>query len=78
MKETQVDTVKRLLRERPNQGISAHELIYQHGITRTAAIIWRLRHELGWSIDTYEKPGKTARYVLRSENAAPVQLGMTL
>ena len=42
---TQKDTVRRLLKERGDEGVSAKELIYQHGITRGAAIIYELRRE---------------------------------
>lgn len=67
-----------LLRERGARGVSAHELIYEHGITRGASIVHVLRDH-GYDIVT-EDDGKTAdgraklaRYVLRGApgRAAP-------
>lgn len=69
-KESQKDLVRRLLRERGAAGLGARELIYQHGITRSAAIVHTLRTEEHLPIETMPGgPGELARYVLR-----PLQL----
>lgn len=68
--ETQRAFVRRMLL---TQGwVSAHDLTYRHGITRTAAIIFDLRAE-GMVIDTNGKPGHQATYhvsPLRDDAAA--------
>jgi len=43
--------------------VSAHELTYSFGITRSASVIHRLRRE-GWAVDTIIEPDKQAVYVL--------------
>lgn len=62
---THLETILGLLQERGSAGVSAAEVIYQHGITRVAARINDLRND-GWNIETHNKPGKTATYVLVS------------
>jgi hypothetical protein len=42
-----------MLRENGEKGVSGHDLIYRHGITRAAAIVFDLRKE-GWDIETVE------------------------
>lgn len=37
-----------------------------HRITRLAAVIWHLRHVDGYDIETLNRPGMLATYVLRS------------
>jgi biotin operon repressor len=60
---TQKATVLRLLEARGFKGVSAHELIYQHGITRGAAVIHNLREE-GFDIETSGGEGELATYTL--------------
>lgn len=67
MPESQRQIVERLLLARGSGGLTAYEAIYDHGITRLASLIYRLRRE-GWPIATYTAPGETARYWL---TAAP-------
>lgn len=73
---TQKQTVLLLLEARGFKGVGAHELIYQHGITRGAAIIHELRKE-GIAIDTIDEGDeKLARYVLdRPAPPPPVMCG---
>jgi biotin operon repressor len=54
-------TVRRLLIAHGT--VSAHELTYEHGITRTAARIWELRQE-GLNIVTHNEHGEQAEYEL--------------
>lgn len=63
-RRTQKQQVLDLLKERGGNGVGAHELTYQHGITRAAAIIWQLRHDDGLNIRTIDKPGQQAVYIL--------------
>jgi hypothetical protein len=68
---TQKQTVLRLLEARGFKGVGVHELIYQHGITRAAAIVHDLKGE-GIDIDTVDEgDGKLARYVLHAANEKP-------
>lgn len=67
---TQRRVVERLLRTRGAAGVGAHELTYQHGITRAAAIVHTLRRH-GWDIETIEEHGGQAVYVLRGAPRAP-------
>lgn len=67
---SQLSVVLGLLQESGARGVSAHDLVYEHGITRGAAIINILRDH-GYDIVT-ENDGRTAdgrqklaRYVLR-------------
>jgi hypothetical protein len=69
---TQHEKVLRLLIEAGEHGVSAHELVYTHGITRGAAVIFDLRNgEPAYEIDTIDEGttpdgrSKLARYVLR-------------
>ena len=64
--ETQKDVVRRLLKERGEVGVGAHELTYQWGITRSAAIVYELRKEEQLDIVTKQEFGQQAVYVLRS------------
>ena len=58
-------TVLRLLRERGSRGISAHDLVYVHGITRGAAVIYELK-KAGVEIETIDEgDGKLATYILK-------------
>lgn len=62
-KKSQKDIVWELLLERGPEGATAHEFIYKHGITRSAAIVHLLRkagHDIRTRID---KAGFTARYI---------------
>lgn len=62
--------VLRMLRERGAAGVSNHELVYRHGITRAAAIVHDLRHNHGLEIETRDEGEtqdgrqKLCRYVL--------------
>jgi Helix-turn-helix domain len=78
----QREVVIRLLKEAGSRGVSARTLIYEHGITRAAAIVHGLRHDEGMNIETVNEPqladGRKplARYVLggpekRSQPPAP-------
>jgi hypothetical protein len=68
---TQKQTVLMLLQTRGFKGVSVHELIYEKGITRAAAIVHDLRNE-GIDIDTIDEGDtKLARYVLHDSNVAP-------
>lgn len=58
---TQRQLVEALLRA--NGRVSAHELTYQHGITRAGAIIHLMRRD-GWDITTHNKHGEQAVYEL--------------
>lgn len=67
---SQRDAVLQLLVDAKAKGVSAYELVYVHGITRGAAVVFDLREE-GYVIDTLDE-GETAngkqrlaRYVLR-------------
>lgn len=69
---TQQDKVLRLLVEAKEHGVSAHELVYTHGITRGAAVIFDLRNGTpAYDIETIDEgttpDGRTklARYVLK-------------
>lgn len=74
---TQKAMVLRLLEARGFKGVSAHELIYQHGITRGAAVIHQLREE-GIEIETSGGEGELATYTLtRSISAPPPLCGCT-
>jgi hypothetical protein len=66
-------TVLRLLRERGEAGVGAQELIFQHGITRSAAIVHKLRTEDHLPIQTKPGgPGELAVYYLpRGEKVRP-------
>jgi len=65
--------ILRLLRERGSRGISVHELVYEHGITRAAAAIHELRKESGIEIETLDEgDGKLARYILKEAIRPPV------
>jgi hypothetical protein len=65
-------TVLRLLRERGSRGISARELIFDHGITRGAAVVHELKKEAGVEIETIDEgDGKLATYILKSAIAKP-------
>jgi len=70
--ETQAAFVRRVLVT--DGRVSAHDMTYTHGITRTAAIIHTLRHGEGLDIDTDGKKGHQATYhlvsPLREEAAA--------
>lgn len=74
---SQRGVVLRLLRERGKEGVSAHELVYSFGITRSAAIVHDLRHDEGMNIvtleeGTLENGGKRlARYVLKPGQPPP-------
>lgn len=74
---TQRDVVLRELRQAGSQGVTARDFIYKFGITRSAAIVWTLRHEDKLDIDTidegYMADGRryTARYVLRGALEPP-------
>lgn len=69
---TSIDLVREELRQKGF--IAAKDAIYSmtdpdggvHRITRLAAIIHTLRHRDGWLIDTLDKPGHLAVYVLRA------------
>lgn len=73
---TQREEVLRLLQDRGTQGVSAHELIYELGITRAAAVIWELRHD-GYPITTLDEGllpdgrRRLARYILEDGRRAP-------
>lgn len=75
---SQRDVVIGLLRSRRTHGVDNHVLIYNHGITRAAAIIHELRQE-GWDIETTDGPklndGRVAlcTYTLRAEAGATQQ-----
>lgn len=69
---TQQDKVLKLLVEAKEHGVSAHELVYTHGITRGAAVIFDLRNgDPAYDIETIDEgttpDGRTklARYVLK-------------
>lgn len=71
---TQKALVLRLLEARGFKGVGAHELVYQHGITRGAAVIHQLRTE-GIDIETIDEGDeKLARYVLKSTIVPPKPL----
>lgn len=68
---SQREVVLALLKERGPTGVSARELIYQHGITRSAAVIHELR-QTGLDIETIEpERGHLATYVLRGQPPRP-------
>lgn len=58
--ESQLAFVRRVLTT--DGFVSAHDMTYAHGITRTAAIVHTLRHSEGMTIDTNDKPGHQAVY----------------
>jgi hypothetical protein len=68
---SQRDEVLRLLVQARDHGVSAHELVYTHGITRGAAVVFDLKQE-GYEIETVDEGNtpdgrqKLARYVLRA------------
>lgn len=78
---TQAYIVARALRRR--RELSAFTAVYEgidcpvdgtkHRITRLAAIIFTLRHELSWVIDQSKEPGKLALYTLVGEGLLPVE-----
>lgn len=73
MVKGQKATVLRLLRERGSRGINARELIFDHGITRGAAVVHELRKEAGIDIETLDEgAGKLARYILKDAVRPPV------
>lgn len=73
---TQRERVLRALTEAGTAGVSAHQLVYEMGITRGAAIIFELR-EAGANIETVEEGTlpdgrrKLARYILHSDAQRP-------
>lgn len=69
-------TVLRLLRERGSRGVSAHDLVYVHGITRGAAVIHELKKPpYSFEIETFDEgDGKLATYVLKDAIRPPVPL----
>lgn len=76
---TQQTVLIKLLRDAGPAGVSVHDVVYQHGITRAAAIVHDLR-DAGWVIDTHEPAGmasagarRLATYVLRQEPGQPPQ-----
>lgn len=74
---TQKEVVLTVLQERGEDGASAIEFLRKFGIYRAAACIHELREE-GWSIETTNRPGKTALYVLKGRTAVfsvPVRVG---
>ena len=66
---SQRDLVLRMLRESGPKGVSAHVFNYEHGITRSAAIVHELRGQ-GYDIETLDEGklpdgrSRMARYVL--------------
>lgn len=78
MMATQKATLLRLLNENGSRGVSVHQLIYVHGITRAAAIVHDLKKE-GLEIVTIDEgDSKLARYVLKAAirpPAAPCECG---
>lgn len=71
--ETQKEFVARLLRERGAAGVGAHELTYQHGITRAASIIHELRHVEHWNIETRQEQGHQATYILHGDRSTKLK-----
>lgn len=77
---TQNRLVLSLLRERGERGVSARELVFDHGITRAAARVYDLK-ESGYAIETIrgrrldDGTQEMARYVLR-EPAGDAQIEM--
>lgn len=75
---TQRDIVLRELRAAGPQGVTARDFVYLFGITRSAAIVWTLRHEEGLDIETIDEGGlsdgrhKMARYILRGVQPQPI------
>lgn len=75
-------TVLKLLADAQEAGVSAYDLVYHHGITRGAAVIFDLRDE-GYIVDTVDEgttpdgKQKLARYILRGRadgaEVVPVQ-----
>lgn len=69
--------IRRLLEERGAAGVSAHELIYDHGITQVATRIFELRTEEGLDIETIDtgttEDGRRrmCNYVLRGAQIRP-------
>lgn len=81
---TQKDRILRLFRERGPRGISAHELVYEQGITRGAAAVFELRLE-GHNIETIDEGTlpdgrrRLARYILHeTPPAAPVPMRLEI
>lgn len=76
-RQSQKEFVRNLLIERGDAGVSAHELTYlvKPGITRAAAIIFDLRKgdidHPAMNIETINKPGRQAHYVLRRRPLPP-------
>lgn len=80
-RHTQAYIVARTLRRR--RELSAYTAVYEgikcpvdgveHRITRLAAIIFTLRHELSWVIDQSKEPGKLALYTLVGEGLLPTE-----
>jgi len=64
----------RLLRDNGARGVSVHDLIYQRGITRAAAIVHELKKD-NIEIETInDGDGKLARYVLKEAIKPPPAL----
>lgn len=78
LRETQISFVARVLIEQGR--VDVYDLLYasayedgrKTSVTRSASVIWTLRHEFGWSIDTAEHQGAVASYVLRARPEAKV------
>lgn len=79
MRVTQRETVLRLLKSAGKTGVSAHDLVYRHGITRAAAVVYDLRND-GYDIRTLEEEGladgrrRLARYELMPKVAVATQM----
>lgn len=79
MKPTQRQTILALLTQRGRYGVSAHEAIYDMGITRLAAIVFDLRKD-GYNIISVDEPDlpngqkRLQRYVLQKETSTGQQL----
>lgn len=71
--ETQKEFVSRLLRERGAAGVGAHELTYEHGITRAASIIHELRTVEHWNIETRQEQGHQATYIFHGDRSTKVK-----
>ena len=68
---TQMETLKGFLLTRP-EGICSTELLEVY-IPRGSALIWTLRHEENWEIDTetcdiHEHKNRQVKYVYRGRN----------
>lgn len=70
---TQRDLVRSMLQRYGS--VSVHELVYEHGITRSAAIIHTLRHEEGMLIVTRNRDsGPLAEYELVPPGQLPCRM----